>query len=421
MLDIKYIEENRGQVERALSKRMTENELDLDSLLELYNEYKRQLATYEKKRREQKSYNDKMASLDKKSEEFKQTVEELRTFASEVKKLEEAAAGTKNELDDRLSRLPNLPEQDVPSGGKENNEVICEWGEEKDHGFEIKGHIELGEDLGILDFERAAKISGAHMPMYVGDGALLEWALVDYFMKQHIKDGYECVIPPHLLNKESAYVAGQLPKFQEDVYWTQDDQCLLPTAETALANFYRDEIIEEKELPRKFFAYTPCYRREAGGYGNEERGLMRIHQFNKVEMFQYTTPEMADEAFEEMVGKGESIVKDLGLKYRVSKLAAEDMSFGMARTHDIEVFLPYQKLWKEVSSASNAKSFQARRGNMRYRRKADDEIKFVYTLNASGLATSRLMIAILETYQNKDGSITVPEVLRGYVGKERIS
>jgi seryl-tRNA synthetase len=393
----------------------------LEKILKLYEEYKDDLFKFEEKRSEQKGYNDKMAKLEKGSDEFQEMIKKLKALSKEVQKLEEASDEKKAELDEMLSKLPNIPDDDIPAGGKENNEVIREWGEQKEYDFELKDHIELGESLGILDFKRASKISGAHMPMYRGDGALLEWAMIDYFMKQHIRDGYECVIPPHLLNEESAFVAGQLPKFRDDVYWTQDDQCLLPTAETALSNLYRGEIMKEDELPMKFFAYTPCYRREAGAYGKEDKGLMRIHQFNKVEMFQYTTPAKSAGAFDEMVAKGEQIVRDLGLRYRLSKLAAQDMAFGMARTYDIEVYLPYQKIWKEVSSASNAKDFQARRGNMRYRDTEAGEVEFVHTLNASGLATSRLMIAILETYQNKDGTVTVPEVLKGYVGKEKIS
>jgi seryl-tRNA synthetase len=420
MLDIKQIKGNKQEVQEALLKRMPSEELNLNEILELYEEYKTLLVQFEKKRSKQNSFNDKMAKLKKGSTEFKQMIEKLRDLSKEVKKLEESANQKKEDLDKKLSKLPNIPDDDIPAGGKENNEVLREWGKKSTKGFEMKSHIELGEDLGILDFERASKISGAHMPMYRGMGAVLEWAMINYFMQQHIKDGYECIIPPHLLNKQSAYVAGQLPKFEKDVYWTQEKQCLLPTAETALSNFYRDEILEEKDLPRKFFAYTPCYRKEAGAYGKEDKGLMRIHQFNKVEMFQYTTPQDAKKAFDEMVQKGEKLVQDLGLRYRVSKLAAEDMSFGMARTYDIEVYMPFLGIWKEVSSASNAHDFQARRGNMRFRNDKNNSVEYMYTLNASGLATSRLMIAVLETYQNKDGSVDVPEVLQNYVGTTKI-
>jgi seryl-tRNA synthetase len=420
MLDIKEIQNNTEAVRKALLKRVQPEDLYLEEILKDYEEYKAALVKFEKKRSKQNSFNDKMAELEKGSEEFEKMIQKLRDLSSEVKEFEKKAEEKKSELNDKISKLPNIPDEDIPAGGKENNEVLREWGEEHEKDFELKSHIELGKDLGILDFERAAKISGAHMPMYRGGGAMLEWALINYFIKQHVKDGYECVIPPHLLNEKSAYVAGQLPKFQDDVYWTQDDQCLLPTAETALTNMYREEILDEEDLPKKFFSYTPCYRREAGAYGKDDKGLMRIHQFNKVEMFQYVSPDNWEEAFDEMINKGEKLLQDLGLRYQVSKLAAEDMSFGMARTYDIEAYLPYQDIYKEVSSASNARDFQARRGNMRYRDNESGEVKFLYTLNASGLATSRLLIAILETYQNKDGSVTVPEVLRDYMGTDKI-
>ena len=255
--------------------------------------------------------------------------------------------------------------------------------------------------------------------MYVGDGAKLEWALINFFIDEHLADDYEMILPPHLLVEDSAYTAGQLPKFRDDVYWVQDGNCLLPTAETALVNIYRDEILDEKNLPKKFFAYTPCYRREAGSYRASERGLMRTHQFNKVEMFQYTTHEQSKDAFEELVEKASNLVKKLGLHYRVSKLAAGDCSAPAARTYDVEVWIPAIEKYYEVSSISNVREYQARRGNIRYKTK-DKETKFVHMLNASGLATSRLMVALLENYQNEDGSITIPEVLQKYIGKKVI-
>jgi seryl-tRNA synthetase len=248
----------------------------------------------------------------------------------------------------------------------------------------------------------------------------LEWALLNYFIDEHIKDGYEFILPPHMLGYDCGYVAGQFPKFTEEVYWIQnptssDKKFMLPTAETALVNLHRDEILSKAELPRKYIAYTPCYRREAGSYRSEERGMIRGHQFNKVEMVQYTTAERSDAAFEELVGKAERLVQGLGLHYQLSKLAAGDCSFGMARTSDIEVWIPSMGIYKEVSSASNARDYQARRGNVKYR-DDDGKLKLAHTLNASGLATSRVIPAIVEQYQNEDGSVTVPEVLRKYMG-----
>jgi seryl-tRNA synthetase len=288
-------------------------------------------------------------------------------------------------------------------------------GEKPTFDFEIKDHVQLSEDLGLLDLERASKISGSNFGMYTGMGARLEWALINFFIDEHIQAGYEMVIPPNLVVRESAYTAGQLPKFEEDVYWTKEGLCLIPTAETVLTNIYRDEILDEGDLPKKFFAYTPCYRKEAGSYRANEKGLIRMHQFNKVEMYQFTTEDKSEEALEELRERAENLVEKLGLHYKTVKLAAGDCSSTAAKTYDVEVWIPAIEQYYEVSSISNVRDYQARRGNMRYRTQ-EGEIKYLHTLNASGLATSRLMVAILESYQQKDGSIVIPEVLRKYVG-----
>jgi seryl-tRNA synthetase len=252
--------------------------------------------------------------------------------------------------------------------------------------------------------------------MYKGMGARLEWALINYFIDEHLKDGYEMVIPPHLLVEDSGYTAGQLPKFRDDVYWVQDGNFLLPTAESALANIYRDEVLDESELPKKFFAYTPCYRREAGSYRANERGLIRVHQFNKVEMFQYTTPTQSTDALEELREKAERLVEGLGLHYHTTQLAAADCSAGAAKTYDVEVWLPAIGQYYEVSSISNVREYQSRRGNIRFKPSDGGKPEYVHMLNASGLATSRLMVAVVETYQQEDGSILIPEVLKKYMG-----
>jgi seryl-tRNA synthetase len=421
MIDVKLIVEKTDFVKSALLKRMKPEELDLESIVILYNQKKEKQAEFEKVRTEQNSFNDKMSQVQKGSEEFKLMLVELKELAAKVKNLEEEARKIDEELTSKVEVLPNLPDDDLLAGEKENNKVVKEFGTQPKFDFEIKDHVELGTKLDILDFERAAKMGGAQMSMYKGDGALLEFALINFFIKEHVTDGYTMIIPPHLLTEQSAYTAGQLPKFKDDVYWVQDGNCLLPTAETALANMYRDEILDEKDLPKKLFAYTPCYRREAGSYRANERGLMRMHQFNKVEMFQYTTDEGSNVAFDELVEKACKLVEKLGLHFRVSKLAAGDCSAGMARTYDIEVFLPFQKTYYEVSSVSNARDYQTRRGNMRYRPSDGSKPRLMHSLNGSGLATSRLMVALMESYQNADGSITVPEVLRAYVGKDRIA
>lgn len=421
MIDIKRIINETEYVRNALLKRMDLKDLDLEGVIDLYDKKQEALKRFEQLRAEQNSYNEKMASTDKGSDEFKKLVADLKAKSSEVKEAEDQVKTADEALTHAVEILPNIPDDDVLPGEKENNQIERTFGEKPTFDFELKDHTVLADELGIFDFERAAKLGGAQMAMYVGDGALLEWALLQFFIREHVKDGYTMILPPHLLTEQSAYVAGQLPKFRDDVYWTTDGSCLLPTAETALANLYRDEILEEADLPRKLFAYTPCYRKEAGSYRANERGLIRMHQFNKVEMFQYTTEEGSDEAFIELVNKAANLVEKLGLHHNVMKLAAGDCSAGMAKTYDIEVYLPVLDRYIEVSSISNARDYQTRRGNMRYRPTDGGKPKLMHSLNASGLATSRLMVAIVETYQNPDGSITIPEVLREFIGKDKIS
>lgn len=421
MIDVKRIVEHKEEVKKALLKRMSQEEIKLDEIVEAYNRRKELQTKFEKERAQQNSFNTKMAQAQKGSSEFLEMVNNLKELSSQVKLLEEKLKEADRELISKLETLPNIPDDDVQGGGKEKNEVIKVVGEKPNFEFEIKDHVQLGESLGMFDFERATKLSGNGFSMYRGMGARLEWALINYFVDEHLKDGYEMILPPHIVGRESGYAAGQLPKFEQDVYWVnQGEQFLIPTSETSLTNIYRDEILKEEELPKKLFSYTPCYRKEAGSYRTNERGLIRVHQFNKVEMYHFTTKELADNSFEELVEKAEKLVAGLGLHYRVSKLAAGDCSEGAAKTYDIEVWLPAIGTYYEVSSVSNDRDYQARRGNMRYKSKDGSKTEYLNTLNASGLATSRLMVAILETYQNEDGTITVPEVLRKYVGVDKI-
>jgi len=421
MIDIKKIVEEKELVERALLKRMQPEELDLDTIIELYNKKRDLLRKFEEKRSEQNSFNTKMSQTEKGSEEFLKLVKELKELSSEAKEYEEQLREVDQELTEKLEVLPNLPDDDVLAGGKENNTVVKTYGEKPEFNFKIKDHVQLGEDLNLFDFERASKMSGNNFSMYKGMGARLEWALINYFIDEHIKDGYQMIIPPHIVGESSGYAAGQLPKFKNDVYWLEDeDQFLIPTAETVLTNIYRDEILDESELPKKFFAYTPCYRKEAGSYRANEKGLIRVHQFNKVEMYQFTTSENSEKTLDELVEKAQRLVEGLGLHYQVTKLAAGDCSAGAAKTYDVEVWLPAMKQYYEVSSISNVKEYQSRRGNMRYKSKDTGKTMYLHTLNASGLATSRLMVALVETYQQEDGSIVVPEVLRKYIGVDKI-
>ncbi len=420
MIDIKRIVESKDEVEKALSKRMSVEDMHLDEIIDLYNKRKKILTEYENKRAQQNSFNTKMAGIEKGSEEFKKLVSDLKVLSENVKELERNVDELTDKLTSLVEVLPNIPDDDVVAGQKEANQVIKVVGEKPVFDFPIKDHVELGDSLGLFDLDRAVKMSGNNFVMYKGWGARLEWALLNYFIDSHLSDGYEMLLPPHIVGERSGYTAGQLPKFKDDVYWLKDlDQFLIPTAETALDNLFRDEILNEKDLPKKYFSYTPCYRKEAGSYRANEKGLIRVHQFNKVEMYQYTTQEGSDFAFEELLGKAEKLVADLGLHYRVSKLAAGDCSAPAARTYDVEVWLPAISQYYEVSSISNVRDYQARRGNMRYR-KEDGTIEYMHTLNASGLATSRLMVALVETYQQEDGSILVPDVLKKYIGVDKI-
>lgn len=420
MLNIKRIVEDKQNVEKALLKRMSSSDLDLDKIIKEYGSYKEKLQKFESKRAEQKEFNDKMANTEKGSNEFKKLIAEIKSLSDEVKKLDEDVKKSKDAWVKLVEVLPNIPDDDVPAGEKEANEIIKTVGNKPKFGFESKDHVQIATSLGLVDFDRAVKIAGTQFVMYRGMGARLEWALINYFIDTHLKDGYEFILPPHMVTRESAYTAGQLPKFENDVFWTKDGNCLIPTAETALSNLHRDEILEEKELPRKLFGYTPCYRREAGSYRTEERGLMRMHQFNKVEMFQYTKPENSEKALEELVKRATDLVESLGLHYQVVKLAAGDCSAGMAKTYDVETYIPSLNKYYEVSSISNARDYQARRGNIRYRDEKTGKTEYIHMLNASGLATSRLMVSILEAYQQKDGSLKVPDVLHKYVGKDVI-
>jgi seryl-tRNA synthetase len=422
MIDVKRIIENREEVERALSKRMNVEDMHLEEIIKLYEQRKGILSEYESKRSEQKSFNDQMAKVNKKSEEFERLISDLKDLSAQVKDLEKEVNEVDIKLKGLIEVLPNIPDDDVCAGDKESNVVVKEFGEKMAFNFEIKDHVQLGKELGLFDFDRASKLSGNNFPMYVGMGARLEWALINYFINEHLKDGYEMVLTPHIVNEQSGYATGQLPKFKDDVYWLKDEnQFLIPTSETSLTNLYRDEILEEDDLPKKYFAYTPCYRREAGSYRANERGLIRVHQFNKVEMYQFTNKDQSDDALSELVEKAEKLVEGLGLHFRTSKLAAGDCSAGAAKTYDIEVWLPFINQYYEVSSASNVRDYQSRRGNMRYKPKNGEKTEYLHTLNASGLATSRLMVAVVETYQQKDGSIIIPKVLRDYMGVDKIT
>ena len=435
MLDIRKIKENPDAVKAGLKAKEVDCDAIVDKILELDVQV-RALKTSTEGKTAQKNKlskeNGKLfgmkKGLEKKGEDTTAVEAQIAANMAESVKIDESIADDKvllKELEEQfytnMLALPNLPDADLLPGGKENNEPLRYIGEKHSFDFEPKHHVDLCTDLGLIDYERGVKLAGAGNWMYTGMGARLEWALLNYFIDTHTADGYDFILPPHMREYQCGLTAGQFPKFADEVFKIANHPTeggtfyMLPTAEAALASVYRDEILTEADLPKKFFAYTPCFRREAGSHRADERGMVRGHQFNKVEMFQFTTAEGSDEAFEELVKKAENLVAGLGLHFRTVKLAAGDCSASMARTYDIEILIPSMNGYKEVSSVSNARDYQARRGNIRYRR-ADGKIDFVHTLNGSGLATSRIFPAIVEQNQRADGSIVVPEVLRKYLG-----
>ncbi|MDD9944383.1 MAG: serine--tRNA ligase [Myxococcales bacterium] len=424
MLDIKRIRDHTEEVRQALAKRM--DAIDFRELLDWDEARRRTQAELETLRSRRNEVSGQIPQLKKSGEDVQPLFEEMKRVGSEIKALEAAAAEHEARVETFMARLPNIPDEDVPSGDKDNNQVVATWGDQPTFDFATRDHVELLSSLKMVDYERGTKLGGRGFWIYRGDGSRLEWALLNYFVETHLAAGYEFMLPPHILLPQCGYTAGQFPKFGDDVFYLEsteerERQFLLPTAETALINLHRDEIIDEGSLPLKYFAYTPCYRKEAGSYRTEERGTVRGHQFNKVELFQYTRPEDSAAALDELLDHAKRVVQGLGLHYQVSLLAAKDCSDSMAKTLDIEVWIPSMRQYKEVSSASNARDYQARRGQIRFRRQGTKKPELLHTLNASGLATSRLVPAIVEQFQQADGSVVVPEVLRKWMGKERLS
>ena len=417
MLDINRIRENPEGVKAALKKKLWD--ADFTELLEWDKKKKELIQFVEGNKAEMNKLSASVPQAKKNGEDVSKIFAKVKEIAAANAESEKQLKDLEDKIFNFLAELPNIPDDDLLGGGKENNKPIRSFGKKPEFNFPLKDHVELATSLGLVDYDRAAKIAGRGAWIYTNLGARLEWALLNYFISEHLKDGYTFILPPHLLNEDSGFGAGQFPKFREDVFWLEGlepKRFLLPTAETALVNIHRNEIMDANDLPKKYFAYTPCYRREAGSYRTEERGMIRGYQFDKVEMVQYTKPEDSDAAFEELVMKAENLVKGLGLHYQVSKLAAGDISHSMARTYDIEVYLPSMGIYKEVSSASNARDYQARRTMCRYRNPVTKKTEYVHTLNASGLATSRIFPAILEQFQQEDGSVVIPEVLRPWMG-----
>ena len=420
MIDIKLIRENPDKIKAGMKAKEVDCDAIVDRILELDKQRRDLIGQTEALKARQNKVTKQIPAMKKAGQDTAPVFKEMSEIKGQISELDNQLREVVAEYNDNMLSLPNMPDEDLVPGGKENNQPLKYFGEPKVFDFEPKNHVDLCVDLGLIDYERGVKLGGNGCWIYKGMGARLEWALLNYFIDTHLADGYEMIMPPYMLEYQCGLTAGQFPKFADEVYKIAnptDDRVhyMLPTAEAALASVYRDEILTEADLPKKFFSYTPCFRREAGSYRADERGMVRGHQFNKVEMFQYTLPEKSDEAFEELVTKAENLVKGLGFHFRTVKLAAGDCSASMARTYDIEISIPSMNGYKEVSSVSNARDYQARRGNMRVRR-ADKSIQFMHTLNGSGLATSRILPALVEQNQLADGSIVVPEVLRKYLG-----
>lgn len=419
MIDINLIRNDPEYVRNALRKKGFE--VDFSSFFRMDGERKALLQNIEALKAQRNKVSASVPARKKAGEDVESLFKEMRQLGDEIAAGDEKLSVFSEKINEFLLSLPNMPDEDLVAGGKENNAVIKISGKKPEFGFEPKNHVDLCTKLNLIDYDRGVKLSGGGFWLYRGKGAVLEWALLNFFVNEHLADGYEFILPPHQLGYNCGLGSGQFPKFLDEVYWLEGEdktknRFMLPTAETALVNMYSGEIIPESALPMKFFAYTPCYRKEAGSYRAEERGMIRGHQFNKVEMVQITSPEQSEAAFEELVNKAASLVEKLGLHFRISKLAAGDCSASMARTYDIEIWIPSMGIYKEVSSVSNAKDYQARRNNTKYRVAETGKTAYVHTLNGSGLATSRVVPAIVEQYQNEDGSVTVPEVLRKYTG-----
>ncbi len=414
MLDLKFVLSNLDQVKERLGTRG--QSFDFDVLEKLSQQRKLLQAEFDQLRSTQNKTSAEIQKLQKNKEDASPVIAEMQKIATRVKAIHPELAEIEKNLEDILLGIPNLPHFSVPLGkSSDDNVVVRSWGEKPNFDFTPQPHWEIGENLGILDFDRGSKITGTRFTLYKGLGAKLERALINYMLDRHTTEhGYTEVLPPFMVNAESLIGTGQLPKFEEDLFKTTNGYYLVPTAEVPVTNIHRDEILKEEELPVSYTAYTPCFRSEAGSYGKDVRGLIRQHQFNKVELVKFVTPENSYEQLEKLTHNAETILQKLGIHYRVVALCSADLGFSAAKTYDIEVWLPGQNGYREISSCSNFEDFQARRAKIRYKSK-DGKNHLVHTLNGSGLAVGRTVIAILENFQQKDGSVLIPEILHSYL------
>ena len=420
MLDLKFMRENKEQVEKWLKQRGSD--LTLDEFTKLDEERREILGEVEALKNKRNNESAEIARLKKAKEDASELIKAMGEVSAKIKELDEKLAEVDEKIKYIQMTIPNKLSETTPIGKDEDENVeIRRWGEPRKFDFEPKSHWEIGEQLGILDFERGSKLSGSRFVLYRGGAARVERALINFMLDLHTeKHGYTEHITPFLVNREICEGTGQLPKFEEDMYRTDDDMFLISTSEITMTNIHRKEILDEKDLPKYYTAYSPCFRREAGSYGKDVKGIIRVHQFNKVEMVKLATPETSYDELEKMVDNAEDVLRILGLPYRVIALCSGDIGFGSAKTYDVEVWLPSQNKYREISSCSNCEDFQARRMGLKYRPNGSNKSEFVHTLNGSGLAVGRTLVAIMENYQQEDGSFLIPDALVPYMNGVKV-
>ena len=419
MLSLTRIRNNPDQIKAGLEAK--NESIDLDKILKLDEEHRDKIHQLNEMRAERNRASEAIAEAKRAGKDSDDAIAAMRKVSDAIKDLEKEVSNLGQTLDEQLELIPNIPHDTVPVGQDETaNQVIREWGEPLAADFDLKSHVEIGLELNLFDLERGSKISGSGFPLLTGLGAKLERVLINYMLELHVqKHGFTEIFPPFLTRAEAPRTCGQLPKFADDMYYIEkDDLYLIPTAEVPVTNIFSNEIMDEDNLPGNYAAYSACFRREAGSYGKDTHGLLRLHQFNKVEMVKFVEPKTSYDELESITSQAEEVLQQLGLHYRVVALSTSDLSFAAAKCYDLEVWAPGESKWLEVSSCSNYEDFQARRGNIRYRRTADNKVDFVHTLNGSGLATPRLMVALLETYQTPDGKVLLPQVLHELMGQE---
>jgi len=419
MLDLKFIRQNPGLVKKAVGDRGAD--VDLDAILEEDNRRRALIQKADELKAIRNQFTARISKARASGEDLEHEKSEMRRISETIKVLDAEIREHETIVESMVLEIPNIPHESVPVGSSEqDNEMVRIWGAKHEFPFPPRDHWEIGEELGILDFKRAAKITGARFCLSWSAGALLERALISFMLDVHTREhGYTEVLTPFMVNRESMTATGQLPKFEADLFAT-DDYFLIPTAEVPVTNIYREEVLDEDALPIKLVSYTPCFRREAGSYGKDTRGLIRQHQFNKVELVRFAHPAHSFTDLEELTGDAEDILRRLSLSYRVVTLCTGDLGFSSAKTYDLEVWMPAQEVYREISSCSNFGDFQARRGQIRYRSRTTRKTEFCHTLNGSGLAVGRTVAAILENYQNSDGTVRVPEALQPYMGLDLI-